>query len=148
MLFEMKAVANFHIDSKILKQPDLETTILLRWWLRRHWRTGRDGPILMKFQGYTIPTPSNWSVPSVINLGLFDLDHPSMEKLQCRIGREKMGAPRGRLAGWCVVLMATRDGCWPRCATRPPRWYDDTYDFTSFPSRVTSSFFKMAPARN
>ena len=29
MLVEMKSVANFHIDSKILKQPNLETTILL-----------------------------------------------------------------------------------------------------------------------
>ena len=27
---EMKFVVNFHIDSRILKQPNLETTILLR----------------------------------------------------------------------------------------------------------------------
>ena len=93
MLVEIKSVANFHIDSRILKQPNLETTILLRWQLRARRRRERDGPISMKLQGYTIPSPSNRSVLSDINEGLINLDHLSMEKLRCQFGREKMGAP-------------------------------------------------------
>ena len=142
LLVEIKSVANFHIDPKILKQPNLEKTILLQWRLWRHRRRGRDGPISMKRQRYTIPTPLNQSVPSDINLGLINLDYLSMEKLRRRFGREKMEAPWGHLAGWCVGSMATRDGCWPRRGTRA-RWsFDGLCDFTSFPPRVTSSFLK------
>jgi len=54
MLVEMKSVANFHIDSKVLKQPNLETTILLWWQLWPRRRRERDGPISMKLQGYTL----------------------------------------------------------------------------------------------
>ena len=128
MLVEIKSVANFHINSRILKHPNLKTTILLRWRL--------------------LPTPLNRSVPSDINLGLFDLDHLSMEKLRRWFGREKMGAPWGHLAGWCVGVIATRDGCWPWPATRPPWSFDGICDFASFPPRVTSAFSNPTSPRN